>query len=400
MKLVWYRWHGHAAQDFTDQRQGLIKARHSSGVHLQAWRQHHRVRRLRALSKVGKGRLAQLRFWSSWFNRWHSLVCNGFDMAQSLQQLHSQSIYQEEAELSAAALQGLYKGLPITHAFKRAAVPIAPRYLQSMEFAEQAGQFEHVLAQLSTTTEQVKKAVLQLRQALLYPSAVLTMLLILGLALKLLVLPKFAALYAETNAELPALTQLLLTPASSVSITSILAAACTFVGLSLFIRLWAPVFIIQPSLRNRLRYFSSWYKYVELNYIQQDLNALALALQHGMTLQQGILSVALTHASSWHQQLWLQSLQALRAGKNSAVIFKCHQLSEAEYALIELGEKTGTLEQKLMQVAKAQQQAIDQRIQNMLQLLPNVVLIVVSILTGTVMIALYLPLFQLGLVVG
>lgn len=400
MKALWYRWHGHHTQSPDDRRQGIHKARHNSAVHLKMWQQQVQIKRLAPLPYLGTRRINQLKFWASWFNRWHTLISNGFDMTQSLQQLHLQSSCQEEAELSKVALETLYKGQPITAAFKRSPVPIAPRYIQFMEFAEQAGQFEYTLAQLSNTTGHLLKNFLQLRQAMLYPAAVLAMVFMLGAALKFFILPKFAALYAETNAVLPALTQFLLTPTNAVSSSVLVALLFILLGIVLLAQLWGPILLENPSLRSRLSAQPSWHKYIELRYIQQDLHALALGLQHGMTLQQGILSVALTHTSPWRQQLWLHSLRLLHAGKSSEQIFKGHRLSNTEYALIQLGEKSGTLEQKLMQVASGQKQAIEQRLNNMLKLLPNVILIVVSILTGAVMIALYLPLFQLGLAVG
>lgn len=400
MKAAWYCWHGHAKDDPQERHQGVLQAHHSSGVALQLWQQQVTLTRHTLLPSIKAGYLAQLAFWASWFSRWHSLISNGFDMAQSLQQLQNQSLYQQEAELSHAALQALHKGLPISYAFKRAPLTLDKRYLQLIEFAEQAGQFEHVLAQLSVATADVQKRAQQLRQAMRYPAVVLAMVVLLGVGLKLFILPKFAALYAETNAQLPLLTQFLLEPATGLQLSLLVALLFLLGGLGLLTQLWLPLILTKPALRNALMRNQSWHKYVELVSLQQDLNALALGLQHGMTLQQSIISVALTHSSVWHQRLWLRSLQALKAGKNSRAIFKYHHLTTIEYALIELGEQTGTLEDKIMQVAKDQQHAIEQRLQNSLQLLPNLVLIVVSIITGAVMIALYLPLFQLGLAVG
>lgn len=400
MKAIWYRWHGHPQDDPHDLRQGVLQAHHSTGVALQLWQQQINLSRRTPLPKARTGYLPQLAFWASWFSRWHSLISNGFDMAQSLQQLHNQSMCQAEAELSQAALQALHKGLPISYALKRAPLSLNKRYLQLMEFAEQAGQFEHVLAQLSVAAAEVQKRAQRLRQAMRYPAAVLGMVTVLGAGLKLFILPKFATLYAETNAQLPFLTQFLLEPAIGLQRSWLVALLFILGGVVLLTQLWLPFLLVQPALRRLLMRNPSWHKHVELSLLQQDLNTLALGLQHGMTLQQSIVSVALTHSSSWHQTLWLQSLQALKAGKNSRTIFKYHHLSTTEYALIELGEQTGTLEDKIMQVAKDQQQAIAQRLKNTLQLLPNLVLIVVSIITGAVMIALYLPLFQLGLAVG
>ncbi|MCO4321477.1 type II secretion system F family protein [Aliidiomarina quisquiliarum] len=400
MKAIWYRWHGHPKDDAHDLRQGVLQAHHSTGVALQLWQQQIHLTRRIPLPTTRQGYLPQLAFWASWFSRWHSLIKSGFDMAQSLQQLHNQSMCQAEAELSQAALQALHKGLPISYAFKRSPLPLNNRYLQLMEFAEQAGQFEHVLAQLSVASAERQKRALQLRQAMRYPAAVLAMVVLLGVGLKLFILPKFAALYAETNAQLPFLTQLLLQPASNFQLSFFVALLFMLGGLGLLVQLWLPFWLAKPGLRRWLMRNPSWHKYVELTAVQQDLHTLALGLQHGMTLQQSIISVALTHSSTWHQGLWLQSLQTLKAGKNSRAIFNYQYLTSTEYALIELGEQTGTLEDKIMQVAKDQQQAIAQRLQNSLQLLPNLVLIVVSIITGAVMIALYLPLFQLGLAVG
>jgi len=400
MKATWYRWRGHIKHDPHHQRQGVIKVHHHTGVSLQLAQQNITVSSRAQLPNLKHNHLSLLRFWASWFKRWYSLISNGFDMAQSLQQLHLQSASQQEAELSQAALHALHKGLPISYAFKQAPLAINKRYLQLMVFAEQAGQFERILAQLSTATESASNRAQQLRQAMRYPAAVLTMVGLLGVGLKLFVLPKFAALYAETNAQLPPLTQFLLEPSRSFQHPVITAIVFLVIGLISLTQLWLPVLLKHTGLRQLLSRNSVWHRYIELSSIQQDLNALAIGLQHGMTLQQSIISVALTHSCPWRQKLWFNSLRELKAGNSSRAIFRYHKMTGSDYALIELGEQTGTLDDKVLQVANAQQHAIEQRIQNSLQLLPNLVLIVVSIITGAVMIALYLPLFQLGLAVG
>lgn len=400
MKPLWYRWQGHSQHDPLDLHQGVIKVHHHTGVAIQLARQNITVTNRALLPALKQHRLTLQRFWASWFTRWHSLISNGFDMAQSLKQLHLQSASQQEAELSEAALLVLNKGVPISQAFKQTPLAMNKRHIQLMEFAEQAGQFEHVLAQLSTSTTNERDRTQQLRQALRYPAAVLSMVALLGGGLKLFILPKFAALYAETNAQLPPFTQFLLEPSRSFQLPVFTAVVFLVIGLISLTQLWFPLLLKQPKVRQLLSRNAVWHSYMELSSIQQDMNALALGLQHGMTLQQSILSVALTHSSSWRQKQWFNSLQELKAGHNSVAIFKHHKMTVSDYALIELGEQTGTLDEKVLQVANAQQQAIAQRLQNSLQLLPNLVLIVVSILTGAVMIALYLPLFQLGLAVG
>lgn len=394
MKYLWYQWRG------SQHKKGVAKAHHPQSLQLKLWQQKVPVRHLKALPTLGRNRLRQLDFWASWFHRWHTLISNGFDLMQSVQHLQEQSRWQEEAELSQAILQALYQGVSFTSAFKRSAIPLPTRYLKLMEFAEQAGQFEQILAQLSETSAQVQQAARQLKQALIYPSVVFVLVCCLALALQLFILPKFAALYADTNAQLPVLTQFILSPRQYFTGVQLLAVLATL-GASLFLlRLWFPLFIEYPAVRHYLCQRFFWYNYIELQAVQQDLHALAIGLQQGMTLQQGILTIAFTQHSLWRRTLWLNSLQVLHLGQSAQHIFYGQGLSSAEHGLIELGEKSGTLEQKLAIIAHEQQQRSQQARQNFFRFIPQFILILVSIITGAVMIALYLPLFQLGLNLG
>ncbi|RUO42900.1 hypothetical protein CWE15_05730 [Aliidiomarina taiwanensis] len=400
MKLTWYYWQGHHLHDTHQVYTGVQQARHPHSVAFQLIQRHIRARKVKPLPKLGPSRQARTRFWAHWLTRWHALLDSGFDLAQSLQQLIQQSRFQEEASLCHACLLALQQGKPLAPLFQQPPLPLPSRSHHLLAFAEQAGQLDVMVQQLSETAQQSYEQTKVLRQALLYPVAVLFMVAILGAGLKLFILPKFAALYASTAAELPALTRFLLSPSATISGGRLVLAGACLVTLLFITRLWLGPALRWHPLRQWLGRVPLWYSWYERPLVQQDIHALALAMQHGMTLQQALLSVAHTHHCTFRQALWLQGLQALQAGQGSRAIFAGQGLTPAEQALIQVGEQTGRLDTKLFYIAQQQQQAISRRRANLLALLPNIILILVSIVTAAVMIALYLPLFQLGLAVA
>lgn len=400
MASLWYRWHG---QHLTQEQQllaGVHKAQHPVSVYFQLFQQQIAAKKVTPLPKLGKRRQARTRFWANWLTRWHTLIQSGFDIGQSLEQLLQQSRFQEEAQLCFNALQALQQGQTLAQVFQQGDLRLPARSQHLLAFAEQAGQLDVILKKLSDTAQQTYEQERLFRQALFYPATVLFMVALLGLGLKLFILPKFATLYADAAAELPKVTQYLLMPNTLLSLPALMSFLLSFAVFGVLLAVWLRPMLSTFKVRDALNRVPLWYSWYERPYVQQDLHALSLGLQHGMTLQQAVLSIVHTHRCAYRRHLWLQGLQALQAGQSSLHIFAGQGLSPEERALIHIGEQAGKLETKLAHIAANQYQEFAQRKKSLLGFLPNMVLILVSIATATVMIALYLPLFQLGLAVA
>src|SRR5690554_4392380 len=189
MATRWYRWHGQHLSEQQHTQSGVRQAQHRVAVYFYLAQHQINVHKATPLPRLGKGRQTRRRFWAAWLARWHTLLDSGFDLAQSLEQLLQQSQFQEEASLCQAALEALQQGKPLAQVFQQGGLTLPARSLQLLTFAEQAGQIDLVVKQLSNLAQQTHEQSKQLRQALLYPSAVLSMVVLLGIGLKAFVLP-------------------------------------------------------------------------------------------------------------------------------------------------------------------------------------------------------------------
>lgn len=352
------------------------------------------------LPSLALGAHQQRVFWARWFERWHRLLKSGFDLQKSLTLIHQQSLTQQEAQLSFNALQALQQGQALCPVFQKSQIsrlPVLPKQgLQIFSFAEQTGQLEQAFFHLHQHFSYQLAQRQKLKQALAYPIFIFCTAALLGLLLVFFILPSFAQFYADSGAPLPPLTHFLMHPAQYFSKQQAMGLTTLFAGVVVCVQVMQPVFLRHLKFRNFLNQFPFWKVWFETPKLQQEFYLLATALEQGMAFQQAITFVTESHPCPWRKRLWIQALKNLHAGQSACQVLQPFQLPVELNAQIEVAEQSGTLAESFQKIAAQLLEAIQQRQQRRLKWLPGMTMGFVSLMVGGLLLALYLPLFQLG----
>ncbi|WP_113907093.1 type II secretion system F family protein [Aliidiomarina celeris] len=396
-KISWYRWHGYQGEQHQHALSGVERA---ANVSLLALTLAQRNVTLTRFTTLPQHTAPTDVFWQSWCERLHSLTATGFDLAAALQALSSQCQSAHEAEVCASCLQALERGQSMVDAIRTARPALAPALLQQLKFGEQAGFLPETLAAVASQLKKRNQSRARTRKALLYPISVLVMATLLFVGLKLFILPKFAQLYEQSGASLPWITQLVLTPSEVLPLSKLLTASTVLVFTVALLLIWRRTFLHSMVIQHALFQRKLWREYIARPALIRELDTMANGLSRGMTLHQSLQNIALYSPHRYHRYLWLQCIHLLEQGHTIERIFAPLHLLPMELMRLSLGERSGQLEQQLAIIVSLAEQTIEQRMALYVALLPQLVLVGVSVLTGLIMIALYLPLFQLGLAVG
>lgn len=392
----WFKWHG-LAETTGHAEKGLEYAVNVQMLQLELLQRDIILKAATPLpTKAGNTTL----LWQRWFASLYSLTNSGFDLAIAVDALKDQSQCAQEAELSKSCSLALKQGQQLTEGLSQSQIVLEPSIFQWLRCAEQAGVLNESLESIAQFLSLRIQRLKALKQGLRYPLGVLSIALLLFLGLQHFVLPRFAALYLDSGTALPLLTTFILEPSQLLSHDSLLAALITFSTLIALGFIWGPWLTQQLGFAHLLGKWRWWQTWVFRPKLMQELDAIARGLNHGMTLHQSLQTVALYSPHGYHRFLWRECLTALEQGTDVVTVFSTLPFSSIERMRIELGERTGQLELQLRIVVKEQQAADQQRLAHLFSVIPQAMLIIVSIITGVVMIGLYLPLFQLGLAVS
>ena len=232
--------------------------------------------------------------------------------------------------------------------------------------------------------------------SLMYPSVLLFLTLCLIVFLVTYVVPNFAGLYASMQAELPAITQILIAIGTTAR-NYILVFFGALVAAVLAFRLWAR----GDSARARVDRIKMrapvlgeiWLKYQ----VAQFSRVLSTLLAGGIPLVQGLDTASDSLGTPLLSKALGKAGKLVREGQSLSGSLKTTGIfPPLAIDMIEVGESTGALPAMLTSVAEFYEEDVNTRMTAALSLIEPAIMIFMGIFVAFVLIALYLPIFSLA----
>lgn len=267
--------------------------------------------------------------------------------------------------------------------------------------AEMAGMLDTVLERLAQHREKSQALRIALRSALIYPCAVLVIALVVMALLLSFVVPAFQNIFASFDAELPALTR------GVIALSEAWQAAGWWVLLALASLVWGAHRYSQRNVR-----WQSWRDVTLLRLpvagqlirhacLARWTRTLATLFAAGVTLTdalQAIEGVAgnlrYVHATRSVQTQLMRGQSLAQALEREDDLFP-----PLVVQMCAIGEESGALDHMLDQAAQHYERDVETTVARMATLLEPFVIVVLGLFIGGMVMALYLPIFQLGQVV-
>jgi type IV pilus assembly protein PilC len=269
-------------------------------------------------------------------------------------------------------------------------------YVTSVLAGERSGSLPDVLERFITYQKLALSVRKKLVVSLIYPA--LLIFLVIGLIVFLVtyVVPNFAELYKNLDAQLPAATLFLIaigTTARSYVLGGFVALIAGIVGF----RYWART----PSGGQRVDRFllkvpmvgEVWLKYQ----VAQFSRMLGTLLVGGIPLMQALNTAAESLGTPVLKTVLQQSVKLVREGQSlsssmrTAGIFPSLSLD-----MIEVGESTGALPAMLTSVAEFYEDDVSTQVTALLSLIEPIIMLIMAVFVGFVLVSLYLPFFSLA----
>lgn len=325
-----------------------------------------------------------------------TLLQAGLTLSAGLALLAQQHPARQWQTLLQSVADDLSAGCAFSDALKKWPHVFPPLYVSMIKTGELTGKLDECCRQLAQQQKTQQQLSAKVKKALRYPVIILGLAFAVVLAMVTLVLPEFAAIYKTFNTPLPGLTRAVMGLANVLQQqgVALLFSLLAITSGLLFLRrkrrwryatqrllLNSPV--IGPLVRGQK--------------LSQIFTVLSLTQQAGIAFIQGLESTEETLECPF----WQEKLQAIRhrimqgmpiwSALNEAEIFTplCIQL-------VRTGEASGALDTMLSNLAQHHNEQTFQQADNLASLLEPVLLIVTGLIIGTLVVAMYLPIFHLG----
>jgi type IV pilus assembly protein PilC len=273
-------------------------------------------------------------------------------------------------------------------------------YVTSVLAGEKGGALAEVLERFITyqrTALAIRKKVLL---SLLYPSFLVVLVIGLVIFLITFVVPNFAQLYGSMQADLPAMTQILIAVGTTAR-SYVLAVVATVVLSVIAFRMWAKTETARLAIdRGKLRvpvFGDIWVKYQ----VAQFSRVLSTLLQGGVPLVQGLGTASESLGTPLLKQALEKAVRMVKEGQSlSSSLTATGVFPALAIDMVEVGESTGALPAMLNSVAEFYEDDVATRMTAALSMIEPMIMIFMGIFVAFVLIALYLPIFSLADTLG
>jgi type IV pilus assembly protein PilC len=287
-------------------------------------------------------------------------------------------------------------GLALSQAFA-AQGDIFPRiYVASILAGERSGSLDEVLMRYVNYQKTITEARRKIKKSLTYPTLLLSASIILVMVLSTYVIPQFMKLYGGVGSqELPTVTVAVVTIADFVS-TNLIWLVPTIIGTVIFLLFWRRT----PTGRLKIDQWTLRLpvagETVRMLTIAQFTRSLATLLAGGITLPE---SVEIAGESITNRALRESSagvLTGIREGRPfTESLEEAGWVSELALDMIGVGERSGALREMLDEVANFYDGEVEVRLNTITTFIEPVILIFMGSLVMTILLAMYLPLFNM-----
>jgi type IV pilus assembly protein PilC len=331
-----------------------------------------------------------------------SLLRAGLPLAPALDLLAQaqNSRRQGMPRIVGALARDITGGLRFSAALQRHPAQFNALYCQLVEVGEAAGALSAVLARIADDRERAAAQRAKVRAALTYPVAILVLAIAITAALLVWVVPTFKQIFDGFGARLPAPTQFVLALSSGVARWSIPAFAMIFAAGS------AATFLLRRSEATRIRFARISLTIPVAGPLLRTLcaarwsRALGTLLSAGTPLADAFDSLTHATGNAFFDRATVEIAARLRRGERLAAAMRAAHCFPPEVVQpVAVAEESGALDTMLIDVASLADRQVDEKIGALSSLCEPLVIIVLGALVGGLVIAMYLPIIQLGNVV-
>jgi type IV pilus assembly protein PilC len=347
------------------------------------------------LAGAGKAKKVKLDTFLVFNQQFLTLIRAGLPILSSLDLLaRRQKLLHFRAQLEDIAVR-VKNGESISDAFEaQGGFPVV--YTTTLLAGERSGNLEEVLQRYVDFQRVSLTFRKKLVASLIYPAVLVVMVIGLFIFLITFVVPRFAELYEQLGTKLPSITTFLLELGKSAQAYGLYIGAALALAIFLFYR-WIKTdngAITVDRVRIALPLVGQvWLKYQ----VGLFSRTLATLLTGGLPLVPALETAARSIDSRQISAAVFNSVETVREGKGLSVSLAATKVfPELAIEMIEVGESTGALPQMLNSVAEFFEEDVQTSLTAAMSLIEPVILIVMGVIVTVILIALYLPIFQLG----
>lgn len=330
-----------------------------------------------------------------------TLIESGLPLLRSINVLKNQLKPCKFQDVLAQAASDIEGGSTFSEALGKHPRVFSKLYINMVKAGEVGGALDKVLDRLATFSEKDLALKKKIKSALIYPAAVVAVIFIVLYVIFAFVIPKFTEMYKDMGTALPAMTLFLIRISDLAKEKGWYVVPGIIIGIVMFFKILKGTSkgkFILDKIKLRLPIFGSLVQKAVVARITRTLGTL---ISSGVPILQALNIVRDTSGNEVFGRAISMVHDSIREGESIATPLQTSKIFPPMVInMIDVGEETGALDSMLMKIADTYEEEVDIAVGGLTTLLEPILIVLMGVVVGFIVIALFLPLVKLASAIG
>jgi type IV pilus assembly protein PilC len=291
-------------------------------------------------------------------------------------------------------------GSSLNQAFRKFPLYFDPLFCNLVGAGEQAGILEDLLTRLAVYKEKTIAIKGKIKSAMFYPVSILVVAFVVTAVIMIWVVPAFKDVFKSFGADLPAPTLFVMAISDFFVQWWYLIFGVTFGGLYLFFQSWKRSLKVQQTMDRLLLKAPIFGAVIRKATIARWTRTLATMFAAGVPLVESLDSVGGACGNAVYLEATRRIQTEVSTGTSlTAAMQNSDVFPNMVTQMVSIGEESGSLDMMLGKVADFYEEEVDDAVASLSSLMEPLIMVILGVLIGGLVIAMYLPIFKLGSVV-
>jgi type IV pilus assembly protein PilC len=324
-----------------------------------------------------------------------TMINSGLPLVQALDILAEQTENKALKDVTHAVVYDVESGHTLADALRKHPKAFSELYVNMVAAGEAGGILDTILLRLATFMEKNDALVRKVKGAAIYPAVIMSVAAIAVVVLLIFVIPVFRSMFADVHMELPLPTRIV-------------------IGASDFLKsFWWLLFLgIGALVFGTRRYYATPGGKLNLDKVMLALpvlgdvirksavsrftRTLGTLIASGVSILDGLEITAKTAGNRVIHDAIMESRSSIAGGETiAAPLQKSKVFPPMVISMIAVGEQTGGLDEMLTKIADFYDEEVDAAVENLLALMEPVMIVLLGVVVGGMIVAMYLPIFNM-----
>ena len=291
-------------------------------------------------------------------------------------------------------------GTSLNQAFRKYPLYFDPLFCNLVAAGEQAGILETLLDRLAMYQEKTIALKGKIKKALFYPVMIILVAILVTAVIMIFVIPSFKSVFTSFGADLPAPTLVVIAMSDFFVAYWYIVFGLLFGGIYFLVQAWKRSPRVQATIDRLALKLPVLGEMLQKAAIARWSRTLATTFAAGVPLVEALDSVGPSAGNAVYKEATKQVQTEVNIGTSLAQSMQnTGVFPNMAIQMTQIGEESGSLDSMLSKVADYYEREVDETVDALSSLLEPMIMVILGVIIGGIVIAIYMPIFKLGQVV-